>query len=127
MAKQQAKSYESQDMTQARQVVQQDGKKVSAYGKFIKLSPPVFSITTRPTEVKGWIRRMESIFVVMGASEEQKVNLATFMLNNEACYWWETAKHLLVTLGDREVILWNPFVNAFNEKYFPLMYRKQKE
>ncbi|XP_059650761.1 uncharacterized protein LOC132296592 [Cornus florida] len=70
---------------------------------------------------------MESIFAVIGAAEDQKVNLATFMFKNEASYWWDTTKHLLLTPGEKEVIFGNPFVKAFYEKYFPPIYRKEKE
>ncbi|XP_059633347.1 uncharacterized protein LOC132276099 [Cornus florida] len=83
--------------------------------------------TTKPEEAEGWVRRMESIFAVMGAAEDRKVNLATFMFKNEASYWWDTTKHLLLTPGEKEVIFWNPFVKAFYEKYFPPIYRKEKE
>ncbi|XP_059626960.1 uncharacterized protein LOC132269722 [Cornus florida] len=78
-------------------------------------------------EAEGWVRKMEFIFAIMNASEDKKVNLATFMFKDEASYWWETTKHLLHTLGEREVIFWNPFVKAFYEKYFPPVYRKQME
>ncbi|XP_059638925.1 uncharacterized protein LOC132281219 [Cornus florida] len=63
----------------------------------------------------------------MGAAEDQKVNLATFMFKNETSYWWDTTKHLLLIPGEKEVILWDPFVKAFYEKYFPPIYRKEKE
>ncbi|XP_059659237.1 uncharacterized protein LOC132306058 [Cornus florida] len=106
---------------------QQKGKKDSDYERFIKLTPPEFSGTTKPEEAEGWVRRMESIFAVMGTVEDQKINLATFMLKNKASYWWDTTKHLLLTLGEKEMIFWNPFVKAFYEKYSPPIYKKEKE
>ncbi|XP_059669046.1 uncharacterized protein LOC132314168 [Cornus florida] len=63
----------------------------------------------------------------MGAAEDQKVNLATFTLKNDASYWWDTTKHLFLTPREKEVIFWNPFIKAFYEKYFPPIYRKEKE
>ncbi|XP_059629493.1 uncharacterized protein LOC132272067 [Cornus florida] len=127
LAEQNKQLMPSKIIMQERLERQQKGKKGSDYERFIKLTPPEFSGTTKPEEAKGWVRRMDSIFAVMGATEDQKVNLATFMLKNEASYWWDMTKHLLLTPGEKEVIFWNPFVKAFYEKYFPLIYRKEKE
>ena len=49
------------------------------------------------------------------------------MLKGEAKYWWESSKHLLLTPEGGEVITWDSFIKVLYEKYFPRMYRKQKE
>ncbi|XP_059645117.1 uncharacterized protein LOC132286748 [Cornus florida] len=127
LAEQNKQFMASQIIIQERLERQQNEKKGSDYESFIKLTPREFSGTTKLEEAEGWVRRIESIFVVMGATEDQKVNLATFMLKNEASYWWDTTKHLLLTPGEKKAIFWNPFVKSFYEKYFPLIHRKEKE
>ena len=67
----------------------------------MKLAPPIFSGSTEPSEAEGWIRKMKSIFSVMGLQDDQKVSLTTFMLKDEASYWWKAIKHLLITLRRR--------------------------
>ena len=54
-------------------------------------------------------------------TDEQKLSLATFMLRGEARNWWEAMRRM--TSGPTFV----RFVKIFNEQYFPLVYRYQKE
>ncbi|XP_059654941.1 uncharacterized protein LOC132301729 [Cornus florida] len=72
LAEQNKQFMASQMMIQERLERQQKGKKDSDYERFIKLTPPEFSGTTKPEEAEGWVRRMESIFAVIGAAEDQK-------------------------------------------------------
>ena len=52
------------------------------------------------------------------------------MLVKEARYWWEATERLLTTSSVRmtpKAIMWKQFVEAFNKKYFPLVYRYEKK
>ena len=55
--------------------------------KFRRLNPPVFKGEGRPTEVETWIREMEKIFQVIQCTNEEKVSLATYMLQARADVW----------------------------------------
>ena len=98
----------------------------------MKLSPPAFTGTTDPLVAEGWIQKMETIFKVMEVRDEQKVLLATFILEDDAKLWWDATKILLTTirgvvLANSPHITWEKFVNVFIGKYFPRLYRKDKE
>ena len=68
--------------------------------KFRRLNPPVFKGDGRPTEVDGWIREMEKIFQVIQCTNEENVNLATYMLQDRANVWWQATKRN--TFADRD-------------------------
>lgn len=48
------------------------------------------------------------------------------MFKGEATFWWEIVEWLLPANGE-EPILWDAFVEAFYDKYFPESVRDQKE
>jgi hypothetical protein len=68
---------------------------------------------------------VERIFRVMVTSDDQKVRLATYMLAEEAEYWWDGAKRRLEASG--EVVSWGKFRSEFLKKYFPKDLRNKKE
>lgn len=59
-------------------------KATSAIKQFKELKPPIFKGTTDPLEAEVWITQVENIFRAMECPEEQKVVLATFVLEGEA-------------------------------------------
>ena len=62
----------------------------------------------------------------MKCPEEDKVNLATYMLQERADVWWKVA--LRTTFINREgEVSWEEFLNLFEEKYFPEHIRDAKE
>ncbi|XP_058180038.1 uncharacterized protein LOC131298572 [Rhododendron vialii] len=102
--------------------------------QFMKLQPPTFSGGVEPLEAEEWLKRMESIFDVMSVSDDQKVTLAPFMLKDQARFLWEATKGLLTTPAIGELqppvpkkVTWKEFIAAFNEQYFPLLYRYDME
>lgn len=87
--------------------------------RFKKLGPPSFQGTTDPLKAESWLKQIEKIFTVIGCTDDQRVVLASFMLQGEADHWWEATSRLMrAHLGNRP-ISWSMFQEAFNEKYFP--------
>ena len=84
--------------------------------KFRRLNPPVFKGDGRPVEVEGWIREMEKTFQVIQCTDEEKVNLATYMLQDRADIWWQATKRNI--FADRVNIRWEEFVREFQQKFF---------
>ena len=52
--------------------------------KFRRLDPPAFKGESKPDVVESWIREIEKIFQVIQCSEEDKVNLESYMLQDQA-------------------------------------------
>ena len=66
------------------------------FKRFKEMDPPTFTGTKGEVDAENWIKRMKQIFKIMGASDEEKINLATFMLTEKVYYWWETTERTLV-------------------------------
>ncbi|XP_074360614.1 uncharacterized protein LOC141700827 [Apium graveolens] len=66
---------------------QQNGPR-SLISEFKRLTPPVFEGSTNPSEVDKWLQEMEKIFELLGSTDEQKVNLASYQLQGSAYDWW---------------------------------------
>jgi hypothetical protein len=92
----------------------------------MKFKPPTFSGSTDPIVAENWIKAMERIFRIIQkkVSEEDKVNLATYMLENESMHWWETVQD---RLGAGKGIEWSEFKTQFLAKHFPKTFRYQLE
>ena len=87
--------------------------------RFKKLGPPTFQGTADPMVAEAWLKQMEKIFVAMGCNDDQRVILASFVLQGEADHWWD-AKSRLIRAGLQDApITWELFLEAFHEKYFP--------
>ncbi|KAJ4701059.1 Retrotransposon protein, putative, Ty3-gypsy subclass [Melia azedarach] len=76
-----------------------------------------------PMKAESWLTTIERIFQVMGCTDQQKVNFATFMLRGRAYYWWTS---VLNRYGGYEAVTWNDFRREFNDKYFSSIYRDAK-
>ena len=131
---------EIQAATRARPHVPLEEARGTVHERFMKLDPPMFAGTMNPSEAEDWLKRMESIFEVMQLHDDQRVTLASFMLKEEARFWWEAARRLLVApvvgvegqvVGNVAPaplnITWDQFVKVFNDKYFPESYRYEQE
>jgi hypothetical protein len=84
--------------------------------RFKRLNPPSFKGESKPEIAERWIREMEKIFQVVNCAEEDKVNLSTFMLQNQADEWWQTARRR--KFEGKKNIKWEDFLEAFREKFF---------
>ncbi|XP_028075669.1 uncharacterized protein LOC114277904 [Camellia sinensis] len=126
LAERQTHILEQQNAAQSRPFVQPTEIRLTAIERFKKLGAPSFSGSPNPMEAEAWLRRVEQIFSVMEVSDEQRVALASFMLVEEAEYWWEATQRLLTASGTGG-LTWNQFTKVFNDKYFPATYRYEKE
>ncbi|XP_028071133.1 uncharacterized protein LOC114273529 isoform X2 [Camellia sinensis] len=126
LAERQTHILEQQNAAQSRPFVQPTENRLTAIERFKKLGAPSFSGSPNPMEAEAWLRRVEQIFSVMEVSDEQRVALASFMLVEEAEYWWEATQRLLTASGTGG-LTWNQFTKVFNDKYFPATYRYEKE
>ncbi|KAH9665582.1 Endonuclease [Citrus sinensis] len=95
--------------------------------RFKKLRPPTFQGTVDPMVVEAWLKQMEKIFVAMGCNDDQRVILASFVLQGEADHWWDAKSRLLRAGLQDAPITWELFLEAFHEKYFPKRVRHQME
>jgi hypothetical protein len=57
--------------------------------RFLKNNPQAFIGGYDPEGAQKWLEAMERIFDAMRCSETQKVTLATYMLHEDASYWWK--------------------------------------
>ena len=68
-----------------------------------------------------WIRKLKKCFRLLRCSDHDKVELATYLLEDKAMDWWDSA-----TRGvDVDAFGWDDFEKLFLEKYFPDTVREQ--
>jgi len=87
--------------------------------------PPTFKGRFDPEGALTWKESMERTFRAMVTNDDQKVRLATHMLDEEAEYWWTSTKRRIEASGD--AITWVRFKNEFLKKYFLEDLRNKKE
>ena len=69
---------------------------------------------------------MEKKFWVMDVPEEEKVKLATYVLQDHVEHWWQSM--LRTKYADHEeFVSWQEFLDVFQDKYFPEHVQDQKE
>ncbi|KAK2436271.1 hypothetical protein QL285_021273 [Trifolium repens] len=92
--------------------------------RFLKNQPTTFAGGFNPEGAQKWIEDIERIFAAMGCTEEQKVVLGTYMLRDDADYWW---KHASLRCGTGGLALtWTMFKREFLNRYFPMDVRNRK-
>ncbi|XP_052197408.1 uncharacterized protein LOC127804551 [Diospyros lotus] len=92
-------------------------------------NPPIFQgkLGVNPNEGEFWIKQTKKLLDHLHYREEEKVNCATFMLQDEADRWWKGVKRAMTSRARAPYITWERFKELFNEKYFPLNLRMKKE
>ncbi|KAL2330321.1 hypothetical protein Fmac_017902 [Flemingia macrophylla] len=93
--------------------------------RFQRHSPPKFKGEYDPDVTMRWMTEVEKIFAAMECPLIQRVNLATFLLVDDAHFWWEGARQRMVDA--RVPMNWDNFKRTFLEKYFPEDVRSMKE
>ena len=79
-----------------------------------------------PEKADFWIFEMEKKFKVMRCPKEEKVNMAIYMLQGQADYWWQALQ--CTRFVDQEgPIPWEESLEVFRAKYFPDHVQEQKE
>lgn len=117
---------QQQQQAQAQHVVryQQDSEH-RLLRDFKALQPSVFKGDTTPHEASRWIIHVEKILDTMDVTSAKRVALATFQLEGQAEFWWQSVKRRRGP--DEPPMEWQEFQEAFFEKYFPEPIRDQLE
>ncbi|XP_028127500.1 uncharacterized protein LOC114323991 [Camellia sinensis] len=84
------------------------------------MKPPLFHGGVDPLKVEAWVLGIKKLFEVFPCLEAQKVQLATFTLEDEARRWW------MLIRDDNKGIDWTWFLEIFFDKYFPQCTRDRK-
>ena len=103
--------------------VQEERENRKLLADFINLRPPAFKGESDPDKAEHWIREMEKIFDVFHCTPRQMVELAAYMLKERAGRWWDSVK---IANPDWRNMVWEDFIQRFNEEYFPCSIRQQK-
>jgi len=92
---------------------------------FLCNKPAEFISKASPDEANAWLRKCEKIFRVMNCEDEQKLFFATYLLNEDAKYWWTCMQQQMETR--EEPATWANFRSCFLEKYFLDTARQDRE
>ena len=79
--------------------------------RFLKLTPSPFKGERNPDIGEAWINELEKKFRVMKCPEEEKTELAVYMLQGPAEIWWGSM--LRTAFADYGEISWETFLDAF--------------
>ncbi|MQM11378.1 hypothetical protein Taro_044282 [Colocasia esculenta] len=80
--------------------------------------PPSFKGESDPLMAESWMREIEKIFRAIRCADDDKVTLATYMLQERADVWW--ASLLRTRFEDGAVdVAWDEFVRLFRAKFIP--------
>ena len=80
------------------------------------MNPPYFKGENQPIVAEHWLRSIEKIFQTIRCEEDEKVNLATFMLEEHVDVWWSAVLWNPYKDGTVEAT-WGDFVRLFKSKY----------
>ena len=81
------------------------------FAEFQKANPPSFRGAFDPDKAKQWVKAMEKVFSILDYIDHQKVAFATYMLDADAKFWWNSVKRLLE--DSQTEIIWDVFKEAF--------------
>ena len=79
---------------------------------FLRLAPLPFKGERGPNVADFWIAEVEKKFKVMNYVEEDKVRLATYLLQDHAEQWWPSMTHTKYA-NHEGPIPWENFLVAF--------------
>ncbi|MQL77344.1 hypothetical protein Taro_009756 [Colocasia esculenta] len=83
---------------------------------FRRMTPPFFKGESDPILAKSWLRETEKIFRAIRCAEEERMTLATYMLQERADVWWSSVLRTQFANGAMEVA-WAEFIHLFRPKY----------
>ncbi|MQL73010.1 hypothetical protein Taro_005357 [Colocasia esculenta] len=86
--------------------------------RFKRMAPPSFKGESDPLLAESWMREIEKIFRAIRCAEEDKVSLATYILQERADVWWASLLPTRFEDGAVEVA-WDEFVRLFRAKFVP--------
>ncbi|MQL97402.1 hypothetical protein Taro_030091 [Colocasia esculenta] len=71
--------------------------------RFKRMPPPSFKGESDPLLAKSWLREIEKIFRAIRCADDDRVTLATYMLQERADVWWSSLLHTRFEGGAVEV------------------------
>ncbi|XP_030443977.2 uncharacterized protein LOC115666381 [Syzygium oleosum] len=92
--------------------------------QFMKLKPPKFTGKGDPEAAPKWVEELEKAFEVLGCTEQEKVTLAVYQLQDNASDWWKATKGRVFPEGVAQT--WAVFIENFYGKYFSDSARERK-
>ncbi|XP_056161226.1 uncharacterized protein LOC130135638 [Syzygium oleosum] len=92
--------------------------------QFLKLKPTRFDGRGDTEATPRWVEELEKAFEVLGCTEEEKVTLAVYQLQDNASHWWRATRSQVFPTGT--IPTWTIFTETFISKYFSKSAREQK-
>ncbi|MQM03270.1 hypothetical protein Taro_036052 [Colocasia esculenta] len=100
------------------QIPAQDHGGPSIMERFKRMLPPSFKGESDSLLAESWMREIEKIFRAVRCADEDKVTLATYILQERADVWW--ASLLRTRFEDGAIdVAWDEFVRFFWAKFVP--------
>ncbi|KAL8133946.1 hypothetical protein AgCh_009131 [Apium graveolens] len=94
-----------------------------SFKSFQAVKSPEFKGEVDPVATRIWLKEMEKAFALTKVSEDLKTDYASYFLENDSNYWWESTR----ALEGEGPIPWTRFTELFLEKYFPDCLQSQME
>ncbi|XP_074313824.1 uncharacterized protein LOC141649020 [Silene latifolia] len=94
------------------------------FDRFARHRLPTYDGVNDPTALDAWIREIEKLLLASGCPEDQKVDIATYYLKDEADNWRALAR---AGLEVQPVYSWTVFTEALKKRFYPEEMRWQKE
>ncbi|XP_073038072.1 uncharacterized protein [Primulina eburnea] len=92
---------------------------------FMKIGPPPLTGDENADVAEAWVDIMEQCFRVLHYDEDEKMEVADFMIQGKARKWWKPVSVILVQQHGR--IRWEHFRQAFINHHLPPALRQAKE
>ncbi|XP_022899342.1 uncharacterized protein LOC111412643 [Olea europaea var. sylvestris] len=89
-----------------------------------KLGAKVFTGTTDLAVVQVWMTKIERVFDIIDCSDDRKLCLITFSLEEGAYNWWQSVRS---TYLDPSIITWTDFSRIFYYAYYPRSYKDARQ
>src|SRR5690606_39244480 len=93
--------------------------------KHLKIKFPAFHGTNDPEAYLDWERKMESIFLVQGTFDLNKVKIAVSEFNDYALLWWEQLGLTRNRLRELPITTWEQLVMHMRRKFVPAHYQRE--
>ena len=61
-----------------------------------------------------WLKQIRKVLDIVGTPTEYQVEFATYCLQGEADFWWDSMKRM----RDVRTLVWDEFVTIFHNHYF---------
>ena len=75
----------------------------------------MFKSELDPMGAEGWIKKLTKIFEAMQISDEGKMTLVPYILEDEDDFWWD----MITRTEDVDTMTWEAFKKLFLAQYFP--------